>query len=46
MKHKKIEAKRHKLIKERKNVSGEPVELIAKRYLIGYIGQSVEACIL
>ena len=46
MKHKKMKQKRHRLIKERKNVSGEPGELIAKRYLIGYIGQSVEACIL
>ena len=46
MKHKKTKQRRHKLAKERKNVSGEPVELIAKRYLIGYIGQSVEPCIL
>ena len=34
MKHKKMKQKRHKLAKERKNVSGEPVELIAKRYFM------------
>lgn len=32
MKHKKMKHKRHKLAKERKNVSGEPRELITKRY--------------
>ena len=34
MKHKKMKQKRHKLAKERKNVSGEPGELIAKRYFM------------
>ena len=34
MKHKKMKQKRHKLAIERKNVSGEPGELIAKRYFM------------
>lgn len=33
-----MKQKKHKLAKERKNVSGEPVELIAKRYLM-YLGR-------
>jgi hypothetical protein len=34
MKHKKMKQKRHRLIKERKNVPGEPGDLIAKRYFM------------
>lgn len=34
MKHKKMKQKRHKLAKKRMNVSGEPGELIAKRYFM------------